>query len=72
MNAAVPALRLRNLSKTFGTKTVLRDVDLDVAKGETVVIIGASGGSAPEWFDTSRAPPSVGTFSTSSCSTRNQ
>ena len=36
------------------------------------MIIGASGGSAPEWFDTSRAPPSDGMFSIPSCSTRNQ
>ena len=27
------------------------------------MIIGASGGSAPEWLETSRAPPSAGTFS---------
>jgi polar amino acid transport system ATP-binding protein len=40
---ATLALRVRGLSKAFGNKTVLRDVDLDVAKGETVVIIGASG-----------------------------
>jgi polar amino acid transport system ATP-binding protein len=40
---APPALRVQGLSKTFGTKTVLREVDLDVAQGETVVIIGASG-----------------------------
>jgi polar amino acid transport system ATP-binding protein len=39
----MPALRLEGLTKTFGTKTVLRKLDLDVAKGETVVIIGASG-----------------------------
>jgi polar amino acid transport system ATP-binding protein len=38
-----PALRVRALSKSFGTKTVLRDVDLDVSRGETVVVIGASG-----------------------------
>jgi polar amino acid transport system ATP-binding protein len=38
-----PALRVRGLSKTFAGRTVLRDVDLDVARGETVVIIGASG-----------------------------
>ena len=38
-----PALHVEGLSKTFGTKTVLRNVDLDVRKGETVVVIGASG-----------------------------
>src|SRR3954465_12358915 len=38
-----PALRVEGLSKTFGTKTVLRNVDLEVRKGETVVVIGASG-----------------------------
>ena len=38
-----PALHVEGLSKTFGTKTVLRDVDLDVSRGETVVVIGASG-----------------------------
>jgi polar amino acid transport system ATP-binding protein len=37
------ALRAEGLTKTFGTKTVLRDVDLVVRKGETVVVIGASG-----------------------------
>ncbi len=38
-----PALRVQGLSKTFGAKAVLRDIDLDVAKGDTVVVIGASG-----------------------------
>jgi polar amino acid transport system ATP-binding protein len=41
------ALRVQGLTKVFGTrtaaKTVLREVDLEVTKGETVVIIGASG-----------------------------
>jgi polar amino acid transport system ATP-binding protein len=37
------ALRAEGLTKTFGTKTVLRNVDLVVRKGETVVVIGASG-----------------------------
>ena len=41
--AAIPALRVEGLSKTFGDKTVLRGVDLTVRRGETVVIIGASG-----------------------------
>ena len=36
-------LTARGLTKTFADKTVLRSVDLDVARGETVVIIGASG-----------------------------
>ena len=35
-------------------------------------IIAASGGSAPEWFETSRAPPVDGTFSIPSTSARNQ
>jgi polar amino acid transport system ATP-binding protein len=39
----LPALRVEGLSKTFGTKTVLRNIDLGVRKGETVVVIGASG-----------------------------
>jgi polar amino acid transport system ATP-binding protein len=41
--APTPALRVRGLTKAFGPKTVLRDVDLDVSQGETVVVIGASG-----------------------------
>ena len=36
-------VRVRGLSKSFGDKVVLRDVSLDVADGETLVIIGASG-----------------------------
>ena len=41
--APLPALRVEGLSKAFGARSVLRNIDLDVAKGETVVIIGASG-----------------------------
>ncbi|MBB3898193.1 amino acid ABC transporter ATP-binding protein [Roseococcus suduntuyensis] len=33
----------RGITKRFGPRTVLEDVDLDVHEGETVVIIGASG-----------------------------
>jgi hypothetical protein len=36
------------------------------------MIIGASGGSAPEWLPTSSAPLLSGMFSTPSASTRNQ
>jgi phospholipid/cholesterol/gamma-HCH transport system ATP-binding protein len=43
MNDAQPKIRLRNVHKAFGTKKVLDGVDLDVGKGESVVIIGGSG-----------------------------
>ncbi|HNQ05859.1 MAG TPA: amino acid ABC transporter ATP-binding protein [Tetrasphaera sp.] len=36
-------LRLENVRKSFGDNVVLRDVSLDVAAGECVVLIGASG-----------------------------
>ena len=38
-----PIIRIRNLKKCFGTLEVLRDVDMDVQKGEVVVILGPSG-----------------------------
>src|SRR5262245_19391969 len=38
-----PKIRLRGLSKSFGPKQVLAGLDLDVAAGESMVIIGASG-----------------------------
>jgi polar amino acid transport system ATP-binding protein len=43
MNAGAPVLRVERLTKVFDTKTVLREVELEVTRGETVVIIGASG-----------------------------
>ncbi|HKA24157.1 MAG TPA: ABC transporter ATP-binding protein [Candidatus Eisenbacteria bacterium] len=39
-----PALSVRGLEKSFGGRPVLAGVDLDVARGESVVIIGRSGG----------------------------
>jgi polar amino acid transport system ATP-binding protein len=36
-------LRLEGLAKTYGDKTVLDNVDLNVARGETVAVIGPSG-----------------------------
>ena len=36
-------IAIRNLSKSFDGKRVLSDVTLDVAKGETLVVIGRSG-----------------------------
>lgn len=38
-----PKIRLRGVCKAFGPKKVLQGVDLDVAPGESVVIIGGSG-----------------------------
>ena len=36
-------IRLRGVKKAFGRKQVLNGVDLDVARGESVVVIGGSG-----------------------------
>ena len=36
-------ISVRNLHKTFGTHTVLHGIDLDINKGEVVVILGPSG-----------------------------
>jgi len=38
-----PKISLKNVHKAFGDKVVLNGVDLDVAEGESVVIIGGSG-----------------------------
>ncbi len=38
-----PILELRDVHKSFGTKQVLRGVDLTVAAGQSLVIIGGSG-----------------------------
>ncbi len=39
----MPKISLRGVTKSFGTKEVLRGIDLDVAAGESVVVIGGSG-----------------------------
>lgn len=40
---AVPKIRLRGLRKAFGPKRVLDGVDIDVAAGHSLVILGGSG-----------------------------
>ena len=36
-------ISVEHVSKSFGTRQILRDVSLSVGKGETMVILGASG-----------------------------
>ena len=40
---AEPAVRLRGVSRRFGDRRVLRGLDLDIAPGELVGLLGASG-----------------------------
>lgn len=42
-DANQPIVRIRNLKKSFGNVEVLKDVDMDISKGEVVVILGPSG-----------------------------
>ena len=39
----VPAVRLLGVRRDFGTRTVLRGIDLEIAKGQFVVLLGQSG-----------------------------
>ena len=43
MNDTSPAIVIHSLTKTFGERTILNGVDLEVQHGETLVILGASG-----------------------------
>ena len=42
-NAESPMVGIRNIDKYFGSLHVLKDVSLDVGRGEVVVVIGPSG-----------------------------
>lgn len=37
------AIQIRNLWKAFGLKKVLQGIDLDISRGESIAVIGASG-----------------------------
>ncbi len=41
---ADPFIRVRGLEQKFGSQVVLRGVDLDVIRGETLALLGGSGG----------------------------
>lgn len=41
---STPLVKLEGVNKYFGTLHVLKDIDLDVQRGEVVVVIGPSGG----------------------------
>jgi phospholipid/cholesterol/gamma-HCH transport system ATP-binding protein len=43
MTEAPPKIAIRGLHKRFGEKVVLDGVDLDIARGESLVVIGGSG-----------------------------
>ena len=43
MTDTQPKIRVRGVHKAFGPKVVLDGIDLDVARGESVVVIGGSG-----------------------------
>lgn len=58
-----PVIELRRVSRRFGTQDVLRDVSLQVHRGETLVVIGESGcgKSVTMKLMMSLLPPSSGT-----------
>jgi ABC-2 type transport system ATP-binding protein len=43
VDGPAPALRLRGVAKRYGARTVLKDLHLDVAVGETVAVLGPNG-----------------------------
>jgi phospholipid/cholesterol/gamma-HCH transport system ATP-binding protein len=43
MTSVQPKIRIRGLRKAFGEKVVLDDLDLDLKRGESLVVIGGSG-----------------------------
>lgn len=43
MDTTSPIISIKNLHKSFGSNQVLKGVDIDVNKGETLVVLGRSG-----------------------------
>jgi glutamate transport system ATP-binding protein len=42
-HASAPLISMQNVGKRFGSTSVLRGIDLDIARGEVVVVVGRSG-----------------------------
>ena len=43
MTTAAPALTAQGLTQSFGERSVLSDVDLELHKGEVLAVVGVSG-----------------------------
>jgi phospholipid/cholesterol/gamma-HCH transport system ATP-binding protein len=41
--AAEPAISVRNVAVSYGNRQILKDINLDIARGETMVLLGGSG-----------------------------
>ena len=54
-NDGASLVRVRGLTKSFGTNQVLKGVDLDVMKGQVVSVIGASGSGKTTLLQIGRA-----------------
>ena len=39
----MPIITVKNLKKYFGKNRVLRDIDVEIARGEVVIVVGSSG-----------------------------
>src|SRR5258706_11129480 len=46
----LPRIRIRGFAKNFGAGPVLAEMDLDLAAGENLVVLGASGGGKSVLF----------------------
>lgn len=45
-----PIMKIKNLSKSYHTLPVLKDISLDVQRGEVIAIIGPSGSEKVLYF----------------------
>ena len=52
VNMSAPILKIQNLSKSFGTNDVLKNISLDINQGEIIGLIGASGAGKTTFLNT--------------------